>query len=146
MEFKIFKVTIICLGFAILNGYVFNYINNTYFNFSSNTKGLQEFTKSVEFGIVVLIAPFVETFLFQSIPNKLLIKFNVTKLFILVAIPSLVFSLGHIYHPVYMVMAFFGGLIINYYYIYCKKRVHYYFLSTVLFHALYNLYGFLFVM
>lgn len=43
-------------------------------------------------------------------------------------------------------MTFFGGLILNNLYIYYYKHAKYSFILTVLFHALFNLYGLLFVL
>jgi uncharacterized protein len=142
---KIIKLTFCCLCIAILNGYFFSYLNEQYFHFSSNGNDLNELSYSGKLLIILIVAPLIETLFFQFFPSQVLYKLKVTKQFYLVLIPSILFSLAHCYFWLYMVMAFIGGIILNYYYIEMKKFSKYSFSLTVFLHFLYNLYGFLFV-
>jgi hypothetical protein len=60
---------------AILNGYLFNWINDTYFNYSNESEnGLKNFSGLGKFVIVVILAPILETLIFQFTPNEILEK------------------------------------------------------------------------
>ncbi|TZF99976.1 CPBP family intramembrane metalloprotease (plasmid) [Chryseobacterium panacisoli] len=139
---------IISFALALLNGYFFNYINDVYFHFDVNQNKHTNISKDELNFIAIFIAPFLETFLFQYLPYLILskwIKLN-NKAFCII-IMSIIFASMHYYNWLYIVMTFFGGIILNNLYIYYNKYVHTYsFILTVLFHALFNLYGFLFIM
>jgi hypothetical protein len=142
---KIALFFIISLIVAILNGYLFDWINNSFFNYTSNQDGLSDYSPLAKFMMIVFIAPVVETALFQYLPNLVLIKLNVRSRFLLVLCPALLFGCLHYYFWLYAVMAFIAGLILNTLYLYFKDNSRYYFWMICLFHALYNLYGYLFV-
>lgn len=131
---------------AILNGYFFNWINDTYFNYSNESEnGLKDFSGLGKFGIVVILAPILETLIFQFTPNEILEKLKVRSYFLKITIPSLLFSFAHFYHPIYIVMTFIAGILLNKYYIDTKNETRLFFILTVLLHSAYNLYGYLFV-
>lgn len=136
---------IFCLLAAITNGYIFNFINNKYFHYSSNQNGLSEFSATTKFLIIVIIAPIVETAIFNLLPNKLLKHFRLNNNLLLIIIPSIVFSLFHLYNTIYFLMALIGGLITNWYFLNSHKRAEIAFWLVALLHATYNLYGYLFV-
>lgn len=138
-------LTFICLALSITNGYLFNYINDKFYQYSSNGNGLNDFSKTAKFLIVVLFAPIIETFISQFCPIELMKNFKITNRAILIIIPSFLFSLMHQYHPIYMGMTFFSGLILCYYYLEIQKTTKYSYFLTALLHSLYNLYGFIFV-
>ncbi len=138
-------VFICCLVATILNGYIFNYINNTYFEYSSNDNGLEKFSETAKFFMIVIFAPLLETSILNLFPNWALRRLKVSNEFVLIIIPSILFALLHIYHPLYVVMTFIGGIILNWYYIYCQKNTRYTFWLVCLLHASYNLYGYIFV-
>ncbi|MBB6331709.1 membrane protease YdiL (CAAX protease family) [Chryseobacterium sediminis] len=139
---------IISFALALLNGYFFNYINDVYFHFDVNQNKHTNISKDELNFLALFIAPFLETFLFQYLPFLILskwIKLN-NKVFCII-IMSIIFASMHYYNWLYIVMTFFGGIILNNLYIYYNKHVHTYsFILTVLFHSLFNLYGFLFIM
>jgi uncharacterized protein len=137
------KQFILLLVLAILNAYFFNWINEAFFHLQ--TGEFEKMPRSELFFFTVIIAPAAETLLVQYLPNRILEKLKVENLFLLIVIPSIIFSLGHLYFWLYAVMTFFSGLILNYYFLWLKKRSEYYLYITMLFHATYNLYGFLFV-
>lgn len=133
---------------AVLNGYFFNYINDTYFHFDVNYNKSQNISKNELNFIAIFIAPFMETFLFQYLPYLILSKWiRLSNKVFCIIIMSAIFASMHYYHWLYIVMTFFGGIILNNLYIYYNKHAHSYsFILTVLFHSLFNLYGFLFIM
>lgn len=141
----LFILTISILTIIILNGYFFNYINNTFFYYENNEEnGFTNLSVPLKYVIIVVIAPLIETFIFQMTPYIVLNMLKIKTKYLLVIIPSILFSLGHIYNPIYMCMTFIGGVFLNIYYYESKKHTHHYFLLTALIHSFYNLYGILF--
>ncbi|TAG30379.1 MAG: CPBP family intramembrane metalloprotease [Sphingobacteriia bacterium] len=145
IKHKKFHLFVLCLIAAITNGYVFNYLNVKYFHYSSNENGLSEYSKNWKIIMIIIVVPIVETLVFNIIPNKVLKKFGVESTFILVIIPSIFFSIFHFYHPIYGMMALFGGIIMNYYFLHSHNNLKTAFLLAALLHSSYNLYGYLFV-
>ncbi|SMO35785.1 hypothetical protein SAMN06265171_101257 [Chryseobacterium rhizoplanae] len=141
------KIIIFIVSFAaaLLNGYFFNYINNAYFQIeSNNTENFSQIEKII---IILMIAPILETLIFQHILYLVLKKIKIQNDILCIVIMSIIFSSMHYYNWLYMVMTFFGGLILNNLYLYYYKHNNKYcFILTVLFHALFNLYGYLFIM
>jgi len=142
---KYFQLFIICFLASVLNGYFFNYINNKYFHYHSNENGLGEFSEPIKIIIIVIIAPIVETAIFNLLPNRVLYKLGTTNKFLLVIVPSIIFSCFHLYHLIYGLMAFIGGIIMNWYFVYYDKEIRLSFWLVTLLHSSYNLYGYLFV-
>lgn len=139
---------IISFVFAVLNGYFFNYINDTYLHFDVNQNKNPNISKHELNFIAIFVAPFIETLVFQYLPYLVLTKWIKLKneLFCII-IMSIIFSSMHYYNWLYIVMTFFGGLILNNLYVYYYKNARKYsFILTTIFHVLFNLYGFLFVM
>lgn len=134
-----------CLLLSVVNGYFFNYLNTKYFNYSSNENGLSEFSNPVKFFIIVVITPIIETLIFNLFPNQVLKKFGIKNNFLLVIIPSIIFSMFHLYHPIYGLMALIGGIIMNWYFLYSHSKTKIAFTLVALLHSSYNLYGYLFV-
>lgn len=133
-----------CLVGAILNGYLFNYLNDKYFQFHSNQNGLSSFSKCETFIIIVFIAPIVETIFFNYLPNFYLRKLKINNSALLVIIPSLLFAFFHFYNPIFALMAFIAALIVNWYFN-VNRNIFVAVASVCLLHVLYNLYGYLFV-
>lgn len=145
---KLLFFFIISFSLALLNGYFFNYINDIYFHFDVNQSRHNNISKEELNFIAIFIAPFLETFLFQYLPYLVLSKWMRIKNRILcIIIMSSIFASMHYYNGLYIAMTFFGGIILNNLYIYYNKHAYQYsFILTVLFHGLFNLYGFLFIM
>ncbi|MCC6289168.1 MAG: CPBP family intramembrane metalloprotease [Chitinophagaceae bacterium] len=141
---RIFFFTILCLIASIFNGYLFNWLNNNFFHYSIN-KSIDHFGKPEKSILALLISPIIETLLFQYIPNLILLKMKISNKYLLIIIPSIFFGLSHTYHFLYAIMAFCGGMILNYYYLEMKRKTRYYYWATALIHSLYNLYGLLFI-
>jgi uncharacterized protein len=136
-----------CLSIAITNGYFFNYINNKYFQYSSKKNGLSDIPVLIKFAIIIILAPFFETFFFNYLPIYILKRITPikSKKYLLVLLPSIFFACFHFYNPLYPFMALFGGLIMNYYFLKLDDKTNKAFWSVAILHASYNLYGYLFV-
>ncbi|WP_416336214.1 type II CAAX prenyl endopeptidase Rce1 family protein [Chryseobacterium flavum] len=145
---KLIIFFLISFALALLNGYFFNYINDTYLHFDVNYNKYQNISKNELNFISVFIAPFLETFIFQYLPYLILTKWiKISNTVFCIIIMSIIFSSVHYYNWLYIIMTFFGGIILNNLYIYYSKHsCKYSFILTVLFHSLFNLYGLLFIM
>jgi hypothetical protein len=130
---------------SILNGYFFNYLNEKYFHYSFYGDGVEGLSKGAQFFLIVLFLPLIETALLNKIPNTVLKKLKITNEFVLIIVPSIVFSIWHYYNPIYVLMAFVEGIILNWCYVYCQKNTRYTFLLVCLLHTSYNLYDFLLI-
>lgn len=134
------------LGFllAILNGYIFNLINDCWVKVEVNS--FDEYSLPETILLVVFLAPLVETFFFQFLLFKLLADYlKITSNTMCIIIMSLVFSQAHWYHWLYVIMTFFSGIILNAFYVTFRRKNKSIFWITTLLHASYNLYGILFV-
>ena len=134
-------ILLFCL--STINGYFFNFLNDKYFHLTTHVFG--QTPKMELLFISVVAAPIAETYLLQYLPNLILTKLRVKNTFLLIVLPSILFAFGHTYFWLYVFMTFFSGLILNYLFLYLKGKTPYYILITMLFHAMYNLFGFLFV-
>lgn len=144
---KLIIFFIISFILAVLNGYFFNYINDTYLHFNVNYNKHQNISKNELNFIAICIAPILETLIFQHILYLILKKIKIQNNVMCIIIMSIVFSSMHYYNWLYIVMTFFGGLILNNLYVYYYKYNNKYsYILTVFFHALFNLYGYLFIM
>jgi membrane protease YdiL (CAAX protease family) len=142
---KNFYSFILFLFLAIVNGYIFQFLNNDIFHLKNKTP--DDFSQIERIIIIIIIAPILETLIFQHILYLILKKIKIKNDTVCIIIMSLIFSQVHWYNWLYVIMAFFGGLILNSFYATINKRTpKYSYILTVLFHALFNLYGFLFVM
>ncbi len=93
----------------------------------------------VRFFLLVLIAPFLETLIFQFLIIEGLSKLKAKPL-IVVSVSAALFSLAHGYNVVYIVAVFPAGLLFGYYYYILRtedKAIA--FLSVVALHAAFNL-------
>ncbi|WP_449401472.1 CPBP family intramembrane glutamic endopeptidase [Chryseobacterium wanjuense] len=145
---KLIVFFIVSFALATLNGYFFNYINDTYLHFDVNYNKHQNISKSELNFVAICIAPIVETLIFQYFLYLILIKWiNIKNNMFCIIIMSIFFSSMHYYNWLYVIMTFFGGLILNNLYVYYHKHLpEYSFILTVFFHSLFNLYGYLFIM
>jgi hypothetical protein len=145
-ESYLIRLFIWCLFLAILNGYFFNWINDNYVHFEHRSEnGLEDFSDLEKFFISVVFAPILETVILQYYPIKILEKLNLKSEFFKIVLPSLLFGLCHFYSLIYVVMTFFSALILNTFYLKSRSRSSWYFVLTALLHAMYNLYGRIFV-
>jgi len=140
---KLVRLFVIYLAIAIINGYLFNFLAN-----ESNIEvdyGFEKVNPIVKFLAIVVLAPVLETYLINYYPIKILEKWKVKSKIVLIIIPSIIFSLFHYYNLIYVCMAFFGGLIMNSYYIVNRELSDKAIYWLMLLHSMYNLFGYLFV-
>lgn len=134
------KLFVLCLLASILTGYFFGVLNTLFFHYESRM-GMYD-NKGIALVVGVFIAPGIETFLCNLLPNLILRLFT-NRFYILLIIPSILFGLFHTYNPVYVVYTFFGGIILNY--LYLKSMEHERstlsaFILTGLLHTSFNLF------
>lgn len=96
----------------------------------------------VEFLIAVILAPLVETFLFQYLIFLILDNLKISKKWVILT-SALLFALTHNYSLLRIFHAFGGGILFGYTYWLCQLKYRYPFLVVLLMHASYNLYVFL---
>lgn len=142
---KILKYFFISLFANIISGYVFNYLNILYFKL--NNDQFEKISENEFFYIAVIFAPIIETLIFQFFLYRITQLLKIKNTYIVIVIMSFAFSQAHWYNWLYVVSTFFNGLFFNTLYvkIYRLKNEFYAILLVVIVHALYNLYGFLFV-
>jgi membrane protease YdiL (CAAX protease family) len=93
-------------------------------------------SKWEEFFLACVAAPLLETLLFQQLLFKLLQKFKVKYTWVVV-IGGLIFGFAHNYHLMYVINAFFGGMILMSCYL--LRIGKHPFLVTCIVHAVFNL-------
>jgi len=130
---------------AILNAYFFLWLEREFFECQPIDHGLNEFPDSVKVLLLIVVAPIVETYLFLELPRTALLKVRITNKFVQLIFSSLTFSVAHFYCWIYVFMTFTGGVIMNIVYNNAMENKCSPFWTVSVFHALYNLYGFLFV-
>lgn len=108
-----------------------------------NPEILDVFDKSMSlteiFILSVIIAPLLETFLFQYLIIEILSFFKRIKVNIIIIISSLAFSLIHYYNFIYILVTLLSGMIYASYYLYLKEEKQKSpFLYVFALHSLYN--------
>lgn len=137
---KIVALFFIHLVIAIILGYFFSWLNNTYFHYKNPTQngliGLPEVLKGI---IIIVVAPLIETLLFQL---PLFFYKSFKKHYWIFFMSCLAFALTHLYSPGYFVFAFFICINFNIFYIKInqKKNTFWAVGLTFLLHSCYNLY------
>jgi hypothetical protein len=105
--------------------------------------GIDEFSLLEIFFLAVIIAPLIETFIFQFLIIEILSKFKVNTSLIL-WISTLLFSLSHNYNVVYILAMVFPGLLYASFYLFLKKETSKSpFFMIFLLHAIANLIAFI---
>lgn len=97
--------------------------------------------ESIPFKIftAIIVAPLLETYLFQYLLNKGLIKCRINKFSLLLLIQTVIFTLFHFYSIFYIIEVFWVCGFINFFYLRAKNLTTSYIKYTVLLHASYNL-------
>lgn len=129
-------LTMTLLSFAIL---VISIPLLQYLDSISPSRNIQDEYTKLEFLILaILVAPLVETFLFQFIVIEIMQKF-VKAIFPIVALSAILFSLSHLNSYSYAMANLFNGLIFAGTYILASKKGFNSFLCTATVHSLRNL-------
>lgn len=98
--------------------------------------------KWMELVVLLLIAPLLETLLFQSLIIELVCKFIKrprNSLYVALMLSALTFAINHAYSMSYFVFTFIGGLILALAYFVGRYRRENASLLVVIIHTLYNL-------
>ena len=142
---KIIRLFFLIFLFKLINGYVFTYINSRYFKLENAI--FEELSEKEMLLLAVVLAPIIETLIFQLFLYRLINKTRINNTSIIIILMSFVFSQAHWYHWLYVVASFINGLFLNYFYIYTYKKKNELIavLLTIVLHSSYNLFGFLFV-
>ncbi len=142
---KVIQLFFLILLFKIINGYVFTYINHRFFKLENAI--FEELSKKEMFFLAVVLAPIIETLIFQLFLYRLLDKARINNTSIIIILMSFAFSQAHWYHWLYVVAAFINGLFLNYFYVFILKNKNELIavLLTIALHTSYNLFGFFFV-
>ncbi|MDP3469486.1 MAG: CPBP family intramembrane metalloprotease [Daejeonella sp.] len=142
---KIVQLFFLIVLLKIINGYVFTYINHTYFKLDNLI--FEKLSEKEILFMAVVLSPIIETLIFQLVLFRLLNKIGIHNSLIIIVLMSFAFSQVHWYHWLYVVAAFVSGLFLNYFYVcvYKNKNELIAVLLTIVLHSSYNLFGFLFV-
>jgi len=106
---------------------------------------VRESSYILEFILVVIIAPFLETLIFQTSVFYILNKFSFFKnrVVIIILISAMAFGMAHSYSTIYILLGFVMGLVLAYaYHIYMQKKASSYKVVTLI-HSIRNLLAFL---
>jgi hypothetical protein len=128
------RTFLLCFAASISNGYLFSYIQETFFP-GLEGNPIENLSLPEQLFLACLVAPLLETLIFQHWAINILNKIGVRNYYLQLVIPAILFGLGHQYNPLYVVAMFVAGIIMNYLFLYW----------VALLHCLYNLYGTLFV-
>ena len=137
-DFQILLIFLLCsLVFSILFSltlFIFDIIPE---NGNTIVDGLGFWQK---LGLVIIIAPFLETAILQAFLLEPFIFYNANEKVLKFAIiaSALVFSLTHFFSVYYVIIAFLQGLILAYCYCIFKDRRLPSFLAVFLVHSIYN--------
>jgi len=139
-----FVFLLICYTVKIIIATAFIYISSD-FKVSSNFIKNEDIELVTIFISAIVLAPFVETIIANYMFIKILTKFTKNTILI-ITISSIIFALFHCYNIIYMIYAFFSGLILNYFFLRIKQKQNNYsaIIMTTLLHFLYNLTGFIY--
>ncbi len=140
---KNLHVFLLSLILSILNVNFFHGLNAKYFHYSFYDEGIEELSKVVQFFVVVILMPLIETILLNVVPNIALKKLKVKSKSLFIIVPSIFFSIWHYYNPIYIPMAFLEGIVLNGYYVYSQKNTRHTFMLLCLIHTCYSLYYFI---
>lgn len=148
---KIVKIydTIKSNGFVALFGFLI-ILDNTYNFLTSYLISLYDeilldidpyfegFSLMEIFFLTVIIAPLLETFVFQYLIVEILYKLNINDE-IIIWVATLAFSLSHYYNFIYILAILFPGFLFSSFYLYLKKRKYKFpFLAVTVLHAISN--------
>ena len=100
---------------------------------------IENFSSAKLFTITVIIAPLIETFIFQYLIIEFLFRFKKIKINIIILVSALAFGFAHNYNFFYVLIICISGFIYASYYLYLKiKGIKFPFLYICSLHALSN--------
>ncbi|OJX87685.1 MAG: hypothetical protein BGP01_03705 [Paludibacter sp. 47-17] len=135
-----FKIILYAIGSTLVVN-IFFVILFMLFNVNTDESFNTYDTGFLDFLLIVLLAPFCETFIFQYMPLKLTSYFYKKKtnvFFYTIIVSSVLFGLMHFKSIQYMLIAFFYGLIWSFSCFIFFRRKQNPFLYTTFIHSIYN--------
>jgi hypothetical protein len=138
---KIYLVFAACFLACLSIDCLIGYIDEHYYH-GMVANPIEKESIKIRFFVGCVMAPLLETFLFQYLPFGIFKALKIKNIFILIVLPALLFGLSHWYSPMYVVATFITGLIFNFLYIYCKKNQLKAFWIVALLHFLCNFLAF----
>lgn len=111
----LFFLLIECV-YSIVVSFGVNWINPGLSDNNTNDWGMLE-----KFFLKVVLAPILETLIFQALIIELLLYYQVRALYS-IPIAAAIFAAAHYYNPVYAIVTSFAGLLYAYYYYILQKR------------------------
>lgn len=118
---------------SVLANYIGTELSNTRFNFGSLAE---------EFIVVVIVAPIVETLIFQYAVIETLLNLKV-RTWICISTSALMFGIQHWYNPFYVAALTVIGFILSYYYMaLSKQRTINSIVLLIIMHSIFNLIAF----
>ena len=138
----IFKLILFAIGLSLLNDLIIKLIIADLTS-ASEINDLKKEGLGFFIFITIILGPFIETILFQSLPiyciqnilKIFLVKFSI----IPVIISGLLFGISHCYNLPYMILMSFRGLIYAWFFIIVQKRPENATLVIYIVHSLNNL-------
>lgn len=134
-------ITISSFILVIIIQVFFGVLNDTFLHISTQNP-IDKYSWQEKFFLGVILAPIIETFIFQYLPFKVIGKVIKNPVYIIMG-SSLFFAFNHYYNWLYVVVTFFIGLILNCNYYAVQKISKYGFWLTALLHAANNSLAFL---
>ena len=133
-----FLTSLIVILLNIIISFIFDKITTIYdLEFKSDSLTFE--SKKEEFILVVVIAPILETFLFQYLPYLYLKKYNTIYTIIL---SSILFGLSHSYSIIYIIYGLTVGMLFISAFFYSIKKYLQPFWLVAFCHFIYNLFAF----
>ena len=100
---------------------------------------LEQLSLAEIFTLTVIIAPLIETFIFQYLIIEFLLRFKKIKVNIIIFVSALAFGCTHYYNFIYVLVMCVIGFVFASYYLYLKiKDIKFPFLYIFSLHALWN--------
>lgn len=110
--------------------------------FSNHSAGPKFETKLEEFFIVVIIAPFIETLIFQYTIISFFLNKRPKAVLFTIAFSAILFGVSHFYSQVYILKTFISGLLFGTLYIVVNAKNSSAIIAVTLAHSIYNFIGF----
>lgn len=133
------------LGGTILMLLIYNILFSTLlfeiFQVELQTPVLNDLSFAGKIFLIVLVAPLIETIIFQCAAYELLLLLFPRHKILALVISALLFALAHAYSEAYIVFIVFPGLVLGLLYITFEKRVLSPIMAVILVHALINLFA-----
>lgn len=111
--------------------------------FPNNTSGPQISANAEGFVIAVMIAPVIETYIFQIWLIKKVLKYSNNNQLLALAVSAIIFGLGHHYSFAYILKAAIAGILYAFLFFAITEKKQNPFFYILAAHAAFNLIGFL---